>query len=106
MKNDQVYIEHILDALDKIAVYTDNVSYGQFTENTMMVDAVLHEMQIIGEAAKRLSPEFKEKHPTIPWRAITGFRDKVVHDYFDVNVTTVWETIEMDLPQIKKALED
>ncbi len=105
MKNDSVFVGHIIDALSKIETYTKGISYQQFMENDMMLDAVLREMQIIGEAAKRLSQEFKDSHPSIPWRAITGFRDKAVHDYFDVNVMTVWETIEMDLPQLKQALQ-
>ena len=104
MKHDSVYVGHIADALNKIETYTQGVSYEQFMGNQMMIDAVLREMQIIGEAAKRLSQKFKDKHPDIPWRAITGFRDKAVHDYFDVNVMTVWETIEMDLPQLRQAL--
>lgn len=106
MKNDKVYIGHITDALNKIETYTRGVSYEQFIADEMRIDAVLREMQIIGEAAKRLSPEFKDSHNSVPWRAITGFRDKAVHDYFDVNVMTVWETIEMDLPQLKKALSE
>src|SRR5258708_2352700 len=104
MKNDQEYVGHITDALNKIEAYTTGVSYEQFMSDEMRIDAVLREMQIIGEAAKRLSPEFKDSHNSVPWKAIIGFRNKAVHDYFDVNVMTVWETIEMDLPQLKKAL--
>ena len=105
MKNDQVYIDHILDALAQIETYVSGKSYEEFTENQMCIDAVLREMQIIGEASKRLSEDFKYAHNSIPWKAIAGFRDKTIHDYFDVNVLTVWETIEMDLPILKQELQ-
>ena len=62
-------------------------------------------LEIIGEAAKGLSPEFRSAHATIPWRKMSGMRDRLIHAYFDVNLDVVWETVRCDLPQLVEALE-
>ena len=105
MKDDKIYIQHILDAIDKINKFVKDVSYEQFITNDMMFGAVVREMQIIGEAAKLLSDDFKQNESSVPGGAITGFRNRAVHEYFDVNLQTVWETIEIDLPKLKESLQ-
>lgn len=72
----------------------------------MMIDAVVRELQIIGEATKRLSSAFKNSKPEIPWDKIAGMRDKIIHDYVDINNKIVWAVIQEDLPELKKVLRE
>jgi uncharacterized protein with HEPN domain len=72
----------------------------------MVQDAVMHQIQIIGEAANRLSSSFKERSSPIPWRDIIGMRNKLVHDYMGVDLEAVWETARKDIPVLKNALRD
>jgi len=70
----------------------------------MLQDAVIREIEIIGEATKNLSLEFRERYPDIPWRSITGMRDKVIHEYFGVDIDAVWDTATRDIPLLKEKL--
>jgi len=80
---------------------------GKFLEqeNKMVRDAVVRQFEIIGEATKRLSQKVKDLNPDLPWRDIEGMRNKLIHEYFGVNMTVVWKTVESDLPILKKAAE-
>lgn len=104
MDKDILYKQHILDAVAKIEQYVAGVSHENFLGNTMLQDAVVHELQIIGEAAKKLSPSFKKKYD-LPWSGIAGTRDKIVHDYFQVDVETIWAIIQKDLSDLKQKLK-
>lgn len=104
MERDDIYRKHILDAVNKIKSYVKKVNYDTFLKTPLIQDAVIRELEIIGEAAKNLSNEFKEKYSKVPWRYVTGMRDKLIHDYFKVNLEAVWKTILEDLTQLKKEL--
>jgi uncharacterized protein with HEPN domain len=71
----------------------------------LIQDGVIRQLEIIGEASKRLSAEIKEKYLEIPWKDITGMRDKLIHDYFGVDLDAVWDTVEKDIPVLKNKLE-
>ncbi len=100
-KNNNIYLKHILDAVLRIEEYTQNVHKEQFKENKMMQAAVIREIEIIGEAAKRLTNEFKQKYSNVPWKQMAGMRDKVIHDYFGVDIDIVWNTVKKDIPLLK-----
>lgn len=104
-ESDLVYIKHILEAIDKIERYLGNISYDEFSKNDMVVDAVVRELEITGEAAKNVSQELKDKHPELPWRESSGMRNFLIHEYFGVNAKTVWDTCKLDLLELKKQIE-
>jgi len=105
MKRDVLFIRHILDAIELIEEYLEGVDYEEFLNDRMLQDAVIRELEIIGEATKNLSNEFRDKHPEIPWRQMAGMRDKLIHGYFGVDVNAVWDTAKRDLPVLKKELQ-
>ena len=105
MEKDRLYLQHIMEALGKIASFLQGVDRDQFLASDLIRAAVIRELQVIGEAAKRISSEFRQTTPGVPWQEVTGTRDKLVHDYFDVDFEQVWLTCQEDLPLLKRALE-
>src|SRR3989339_183268 len=105
-KENTVYIRHILDSIGRIEKYTHRITSRNFMKNDMVQSAVMRELEIIGEAVKKLSREFKESHTDIPWKQIAGMRDKLIHDYFGVDKEAVWKTIQEDIPVLKNKIEN
>ena len=101
MRDDRAYLAHVRDAIETIGEYLQGVSYEAFTENRMMVDAVVRELEIIGEASNNLSQEFREHHQDIIWRQMKDTRNFLIHEYFGVNLKIVWDTCQKDLPRVK-----
>lgn len=101
MKRDRAYLKHILDAISNIEKFLENVDKENFLRNVEKQYAVLRGLEIIGEATKNLSEEIKKKNPRIPWKEIAGMRDKLIHQYFGVDLDLVWETVRTKLPELK-----
>ena len=104
-RQDSLWISDIKEAIARVEEYTEGISYAAFLEDRKTQDAVVRNIGIMGEAAKKISPEFKRKHKDIDWKAIAGTRDKVVHDYFGVNWSILWDVVKNKLPQLKAQLE-
>jgi uncharacterized protein with HEPN domain len=105
VKDDRVYLEHVRDALADITTYT-SAGRDAFFEQRIRQDATLRKLEVIGQAVKNLSDDSKSRQPQIPWKQIAGMRDKVIHDYFGVNLEIVWAVVERDLPQLERAVRD
>jgi uncharacterized protein with HEPN domain len=100
MKSDEIYVKHILEALEKIDVYLSGFSYDQFTADARTVDAVVRELMIVGEAATKLSVDFRKLHPELPYQEMQDMRNFVIHEYFDVDTKIVWDTCKKDLKNL------
>lgn len=98
VRDDQVYLAHILDALQQISTYTKGMDDKAFLGNRMVQDAVIRQFEIVGEATKNLSESFRECYPHLPWKDLAGFRDKLIHQYFGVDLSSVWRSVVDDVP--------
>lgn len=101
-KDNAFYLNHIIESIEKIAVYSIEISQEQFMDNTLIQDAIIRQLEIIGEAVKNISPEIKKADDGIPWQDIAGMRDKLIHHYFGVDLYLVWYTIKKEIPFFKK----
>ena len=100
-RQDPHWLGDINEAITRIEQYTKGFSYQTFLADTKTQDAVVRNLQIIGEAAKNISAEFKRQHRDIDWKAISGMRDKLVHQYFGVNWDILWDVVANKLPHLK-----
>ena len=103
MNRDDVYIAHILEALERIERYS-SVGRDRFLNETHWQDAVIRQLEVVGEATKRLTDELRKQHSEIPWKRIAGLRDVLIHDYMGVDIGAVWEITQRELPDLKKRL--
>lgn len=106
MKDDRTYLGHIAEAIEKIEQYLKPVSFYEFIVDPMRVDAVTRELEIIGEASRHLSDDFKSAHPEIPFEDIVGMRNLLIHGYYEVDLAVVWKTCQEDLPALRKVIAD
>jgi uncharacterized protein with HEPN domain len=105
MPRDKVYLPDILEAARLAVGYVSGKSLEQFLEDTQCQDAVIRRMEIIGEAARRISSETKAAVPQIPWDAMIGMPNIMVHEYGDVDLGIVWETVQTDVPRLLAELQ-
>jgi uncharacterized protein with HEPN domain len=96
----------ILEAIDRIERYTGSITLDDFLGDTKTQDAVIRNLEIIGEAVKNLPADFREAHSEVEWRAVAGMRDKLIHHYFGIDMGIIWETARTDLPRFRKQIED
>ena len=99
-----LYIEDILESVDKIEEYIGEIKEEDFYRNTQLQDSILRRLEIIGEAAKNIPMDFRNKYSIIPWKRMAGMRDVLIHEYFGVNLKRVWRAVKKDLPRLKKEI--
>lgn len=105
MRDDKVYIKHILDEVNFIIKETKDLHYENLMKNETLKRALIRSLEITGEATKNLSKSFREKHTDIEWKELAGLRDKLIHHYFGVNWNRVWDVIKNIIPEIKNKLK-
>ena len=103
---DIIRLEHIVQAIERIKRYTLGKRFDDLVKDDMMYYAVVKNIEIIGEAANLLTNEFKSEHPDTQWKLITGMRNYIVHEYFQVDNTVIWDVIQNDLPNLETHIKD
>lgn len=104
MKDPTIYMRHIRDAIARIETYTAQ-GREAFFANTMVQDAVIRNLEVIGEAVRSLPPDLRRRHPEIPWRSITALRNVLIHEYFGVDLEIVWRVVQRRLPALKRHID-
>lgn len=102
---DKVRLSHVYDAIETIEKYISDSSFESFIENSMMLDACIRQLQVIGESCRNVSFDLRERYPEVPWRQIIGLRIIVIHEYFGVDDIVIWEIIMNDLPPFKHQIK-
>jgi len=105
MKDDKLYLIHILESISKIESYVSGLEFASFMEKTIVQDAVLRNLQVLAESTQKLSNEFKSRHPEIEWYKISGLRNILVHDYLGIDFQTVWAAVKNDLPELNNIVQ-
>ncbi|HDM71044.1 MAG TPA: DUF86 domain-containing protein [Thermotogales bacterium] len=104
-RSDTDFLMDMIIACEKIVRYTENLSYEEFCKNDMIVDAVIRNIEILGEAAKNVSMDFRKRYPEVEWHEISKTRDKIIHFYFGVDLSIIWDIVTVDVPVLKVKLE-
>ena len=105
MKEPRVPLLHILKSIGHIRSFSSGMSHSSFLADRLRQSAIIRELEIIGEAAKSLPPEFRRKYSRVSWGEIAGMRDKLIHHYFGINLERVWATVQNDLPRLKSEVQ-
>lgn len=105
-RRDAEFLDDISEAIGRVSSYIKGLTYEGFLDDTKTQDAVVRNLEIIGEATKNLSEDVKYEHPSIPWRNMAAIRDRLIHHYFGVNLDIVWEIVTEELPVILEKLKD
>ncbi len=100
------YLRDILDAIEKAEQFTQGMDFERFSSDYKTRFAVIRALEIIGEASKKIPEAVKRQNPDLPWRDMAGIRDKLIHEYFGLNLQVVWKTLNEDLPKLKPAISD
>ena len=103
-RGDKEWVEDIIPAVADIRADTAGMGFAAFAAKPAVVRSVLYSIAVIGEAAKNISPAFKAAHPDIPWRAIAGTRDRIVHEYSRTNTRRIWDVVVDDIDTLEDAL--
>lgn len=104
-RGDLEYLADIREAIQRIQAYTTDLSYAQFLADEKTQDAVIRNIEILGEAVKHLSAELTATHPEVEWKSIAGMRDKLVHEYFGVNLDILWDVLSSKLTPLRALIE-
>lgn len=105
IRDDNVYLQHILEAIQAIEEYLQGIDYDRFMSNRMVQDAVIRRIEVIGEATKNLSLEIRRKYDDVPWQKIAGMRNRLIHGYFGVDLDAVWDTATRDVASLRAKVE-
>jgi len=105
-RDSTVYLKHILEAIAIIEDYLSNIDEKHFHATQLLQDGVIRQLEVIGEASKNLPQNVREMAPAVPWKEMAGMRDKLIHQYFGVDIKAVWATAQQDLPEVQKEIED
>ncbi len=95
------YIEDIVSAVDEIADFTKGMTWEEFRQDKKTINAVVRSLEVIGEASKRISQDIKTRYPDVPWKYMAGMRDKLIHEYFGIDLDIIWAVIRQEIPAVE-----
>ena len=104
-RGDREFLMDMIVACERIMKYTENLTYDEFCKNDIVVDAVVRNIEILGEASKNISENLRKKYPDVGWREISRTRDKIIHFYFGVDLSIVWDIVTVDVPSLRDKLK-
>ncbi len=104
IKDNAYYTNKIAKDLDFIVQHTKDITYKEFVADEVLIDSMLFRLIQVSENSSKLTETFKQEYPTIPWRAMKGLRNKIVHEYGAVDLTVIYETVIQDIPELKESL--
>ena len=104
-RRDIDFIGDIQEAMEMAALYTKGLTFRKFLEDRKTQDAVIRNLEVIGEASKNISSAFKVKYPDVPWKTLAGLRDKLIHFYFGIDYRIVWNVVKKELPKLRKQIK-
>ena len=99
------YLQDILNAINDLESFVDDITYEQFIEDRKTLNAVVRSIEVIGEASKNIPKTFQAKYKELPWRQMAGMRDKLIHAYFGIDTETLWKAAKQNIPALKKSIE-
>jgi len=102
----KLFLEDILEGIDRITRYVSRFSFEKFAEDEKTIDAVIRNLEVIGEASKNIPDEIRNKYHEIPWKSIVGLRNVMVHEYFGLDLENIWKIIREDLPPLKGKIKE
>jgi uncharacterized protein with HEPN domain len=99
------YLMDLIEAMDKMEQFTEAITYEDFKKDEKTIFAVIRALEVMGEAAKKIPADARNKYKRIPWKQIAGMRDKLIHEYFGVNTRVIWKTVKEDIPLVKPIIK-
>lgn len=105
-RRDKDFLGDISEAINLISLYTKGLTYQKFLEDRKVQDAVVRNLEVIGEASKNIAAAFKAKYPDVPWKKVAGLRDKLIHFYFGIDYKIVWSIVKKELPKLSKQVKE
>ena len=100
----QFRVRHILEAIQRVESYTQDMEFSEFSQNPLVIDAVIRNLQVIGEASRLVPEEIQTKYPHVPWQLMRGMRNVFVHDYERIDPAILWQTVRSNLPPLRDQL--
>jgi uncharacterized protein with HEPN domain len=104
-RNEATYLQDMLDAISQIQEYLSDLTYDRFVGESLYRDAIIRQMEIVGEAARCLTPDLRNRHADVPWVDVIGMRNRIAHVYFNLRLRVIWETATADLLPLKAQIE-
>lgn len=105
-RDHKVFLKDILDSMEHIEEYVEDMDFEEFKDDQRTIDAVIRNIEIIGEATKQIPDDVKDKNPEIPWEEMAKMRDKMIHGYFSIMQDILWETAKHDIPETRPLIEE
>ncbi|MGB9730055.1 MAG: DUF86 domain-containing protein [Thermoprotei archaeon] len=100
------YLQDIIDSINDIEDFTQGMSFEDFARDKKTINAVIRSLEVIGEATKNIPKSIRERYPSVPWKKMAGMRNKMIHEYFGVDIKILWKTIKKDIPPLKQLIQD